>query len=109
LSDAVEAVLVTALRLAEWVLRKADVGGPDALHSHSKQTTVADVDVRVDVTVRGPECHWDVPNMNPPEGVGRPVADARPSALGAAPGVRPGFTRGGAAVAAVRPGVRASR
>ena len=66
LADAVEAVVTTALRRAERELRKADVGGPGALCSHSGRTTVAGVDVRVDVTVRGPECTTDVPALNPP-------------------------------------------
>jgi len=66
LSDAIEAVVSTALRRAERELRKADVGRPDAVCSHSRRTTVAGVDVRVDVTVRGPECTTDVPALNPP-------------------------------------------
>lgn len=94
LSDAVEAVIVTALRRAARVLPKADIGGPDAHHSHSKRTTVAGVDVRVDVTVRGPECNWDVATMNPPKVWAGPSAtpDTACSAL------RPGFAQGGAAV-----------
>lgn len=66
LSDAVEAIVTTALRRAKRELRKADVGGSDALHSRTERTVVGDVDVRIDVTVRGPECDLDVPSLRAP-------------------------------------------
>jgi hypothetical protein len=104
LSDAVTAILDTAIRRAHRVLKTADTTGGLALRGHSKSTRVGDVDVRIDVTVRGPECDLDVPELNPPN----VWAGPSPTPDLACAALRPGFAQGGAAVRHRLPCVRVS-
>jgi len=82
LSDAVEAVVTTALRRAERELRRAHVGGPDALCSVSGNTVVRGVDVRVDVTVRGTGRDIDVPARSATASRAEVFTDDRKNPLG---------------------------